>query len=428
MNRLILGINKNGYIFKVTLIPFHFWANYSYYENDFVFDIRFSGQSNIIPSVQYKNLRYTGNITSRVNWKITLDYEPLCVNSHNVINILDKTYPKEPNIQKNCEPSKTEQTAPIIDFVFNEIEVFDLCVNTHKSDYEKIINKDKFREKFLFLMHEWILSEEDLEDFIKNDSIELIKSFLLIESLNLSVVLKQYPELEKHSQNNLDSIIEQVKKKLIAEGELFYLDLIWEDIYMDIYDLLDIPEEDDKTPTFDCNNELIDKLFLNEVNQLQFKDQFYGEIYFRISINEINNENDLLLQGKEIFENCLQHENLYSKIIDTWNNKEVIINLSEEKEKRFIDYEHGVSSLSDIEEKEYKLIYSSILPYYFKYLCTKKQKLKPIINKFPEYINYSKQIIKDLFNYDIVKENKDKIEYVSNDKIENFAQQIFTYK
>ena len=91
MNRLILGINKNGYIFKVTILPFNSWANYSYLENDFNFNIYFSAETIVKPSVLYKNLSYIGNITSKNNWIITLDNNCIVSNSKNALTIKNKS-------------------------------------------------------------------------------------------------------------------------------------------------------------------------------------------------------------------------------------------------------------------------------------------------------------------------------------------------
>ena len=72
MNQLKLGIRRNNHIFNVKLMPFYRFINYTSQYDDYELSIRFLSDKDKRPSVRYKNLIFTGAITSAKNWHIEL--------------------------------------------------------------------------------------------------------------------------------------------------------------------------------------------------------------------------------------------------------------------------------------------------------------------------------------------------------------------
>lgn len=77
MKQLKLSVKKDGHKFDIRIMPFRELASYTAFSDGYELFIQFGKNNNRHPYVRYKNLRYSGAISSRSNWNIILSGENL---------------------------------------------------------------------------------------------------------------------------------------------------------------------------------------------------------------------------------------------------------------------------------------------------------------------------------------------------------------
>ena len=152
MKQLKLSVKKEGHKFDIKIMPFHQFISYTAFFNDYELFIRFSDSANKRPYVKYKNLRYSGAISSRANWNIILNGD----NSTCLVNMKKSClYVKDGRIDSRKNDVDIVNFETTRDYVpTGECKcLYDECVSYNRKLYDLIKNKKQVIKNESLIFH-----------------------------------------------------------------------------------------------------------------------------------------------------------------------------------------------------------------------------------------------------------------------------------
>ena len=437
MKQLKLSVKKEGHKFDIRIMPFHKFISYTAFYNDYELFIRFSDSTNKRPYVKYKNLRYSGAISSRTNWNIILNGD----NSTCLVNMKNSyLFVKGGNFDKAKSNVEIESFETSCDYVpTSECKcLYDECVSYNRNLYDSIKNKPRFEEELLELItdeYSIYLEEYGSKKAYFKACSRYFKNFLLAEKecpkiaelVSVKDILKQkfecFEDLKIQDTDEfiayaIGVIAEDYKDEISIyyEREIIY-NAIASEAIQNIEERQQIQFEKKYS-----NNSKIRKLLGDKILALNDPEPLYQQIHFLMLIKEITSAEMMLEKADELIEKYLTFERLYEQFEDC--NYVKAIDLSTDKEQKFTDYENGVADLSESELIEYRA-YKVIMPYYYSALYNKKQtKLKPSIEKLDSYFAFAKKTIELLIENKIVFKRGDTFEYTNSGNATQYIKDI----
>lgn len=437
MKQLRLSITKDNHKFNLRLLPFREIASYYEFCGDYELSILFGKNHSKKPYVKYKNLWYSGAISSRVNWHITL----------NDTSIMRLAIMRNSRLfVKGCIPS-TYEAEQIDEYIvesdppLNEcIELHKECICYNKKQYDLIANKNQFEEELLeVILDEYSYYQEvygGKKEFFEECS-EYFSNFLLAEQecprisniITADDILKLKPECFeglkiKDMTDFINFAIDTVAEDFEDFISIYYSREILYDAIIDeaIQNINDRQQAQFKKKY--AKNSNIKKLLGDKITILNDLNPLFQEIHYLILIDKINSTKTLVTKADELIQKCLAFEHLCENFKKCNYEKEV--NLDTEKEKLFSDYERGLTQLSEEELMEYHA-YKVIIPHYYLYLYNKKRtKLKPSIEKLNDYFNFAKKTIELLIENEIVINQGNTLKYNDCGNVNKYIKDIET--
>lgn len=435
MKQLKLGVKREGHRFDIKILPFYRFMSYTVISNDYELCVPFSDSKNKRPSVKYKNLIYSGAISSRGNWNIYLRGD----NPTYLVNM--KKY--SIYVKGGIKPSKDRivnsiNSIPVRTIPSEYKKVYEECIAYNKKLYDLILDKKLLEEELLgFINDEYsiFLEENGSKTAFFEECSQYLENFILAEKecpklakiISVNDILEQkYESIEKLKIKNINEFIARAIDVIADEykdGTSIYYsrELVYDEIVDEVLQNIEeqrlIQYEKNYSKSMQIKKLLGDKLLiLNDIKPL------LQRINYLINIGEISSEQMILEKADELIEECVFFEKLYNQFKDC--NYIKTIDLSIEKEQLFINYEKGVVELSKDEHTEYN-VYKVIMPYYYSCLYNKKMtKLKPSIEKINLYFEFAKNAIELLIKNNIIFKRGDIIEYRNGGNISQYIQDV----
>lgn len=424
MKHLKLSLKKEGHKFDIRIMPFRELASYTAFSDGYELFIQFGKNNNRHPFVRYKNLRYSGAISSRANWNIILTGDNLTclVNMKNF-----SLFVKGDNFDKPQSNVEIESFETSCDYVpTSECKcLFDECVSYNRKLYDSIENKPRFEEELLELItdeYSIYLEEYGSKTAYFKACSRYFKNFLLSEKecpkiaelVSVKDILEQRYEcfgelkiqdIDEFIAYAIDVVAEEYKDEI----SIYYgRDIIYDAIVSEAMHNIEERQQLQFEKKYSKNSK-IQKLLGDKVLALKDPEPLFQQIHFLMLIKEITSADMMLEKADELIEECRAFERLYEQFEDC--NYVKAIDLSVEKEQLFLAYEKGETYLSEDELKEYRA-YKVIMPYYYASLYNKKRtKLKPSIEKLDSYFEFARKTIELLIENNIVFKRGDTIEY-----------------
>ena len=437
MKQLKLSVKKEGHKFDIRIMPFRKFIFYTAFYNDYELFIRFSDSTNKRPYVKYKNLIYSGAISSRANWNITLsgDNSTCLVNMKNFCLYVKGS--KIDNKKTNVDIEGLETTREYIPT--RECKcLYDEMVSYNQKLYDLIRNKPRFEEELLELItDEYSIYLDEYGDkitYFKACS-QYFKNFLLAEKecskiaelISVEDILKQkYECIEKLKIRDTDEFIAYainvVAEEYKDELSIYYSrDEIYDAIVSEAMQNIEERQQLQFEKKYSKNSKIA-KLLGDRILVLKDPAPLFQQIHFLMLIKEIASVETMLEKADELIEECLSFERLYEQFEDC--NYTKVIDLSTNKEQKFIEYEKTLTELSEDELIEYRA-YKVIMPYYYSCMYNKKRtKLKPSIEKLDSYFEFARRTIELLLENNIVSKRGDTIEYSGCGNVSQYAKDI----
>ena len=437
MKQLKLSVKKEGHKFDIRIMPFHKFISYTAFYNDYELFIRFSDSTNKRPYVKYKNLRYSGAISSRTNWNIILNGD----NSTCLVNMKNSyLFVKGGNFDKAKSNVEIESFETSCDYVpTSECKcLYDECVSYNRNLYDSIKNKPRFEEELLELItdeYSIYLEEYGSKTAYFKECSRYFKNYLLAEKecpkiaelVSVKDILKQkYECFEGLKIQDTDEFIayaiDVVAEEYKDEISIYYgRDIIYDAIVSEAMHNIEERQQLQFEKKYSKNSK-IQKLLGDKILTLKDPEPLFQQIHFLMLIKEITSADMMLEKADELIEECLAFERLYEQFEDC--NYVKAIDLSVEKEQLFLAYEKGTAVLSEDELKEYRS-YKVIMPYYYASLYNKKRtKLKPSIEKLDSYFEFARRTIELLIENNIVIKRGDTIEYSDCGNVSKYIKGI----
>ena len=437
MKQLKLSVKKEGHKFDIKIMPFHQFISYTAFFNDYELFIHFYDSANKRPYVRYKNLRYSGAISSRANWNIILNGD----NSTCLVNMKNSClYVKGGRIdsrKNDVDIANFETTRDCVPT--SECKcLYDECVSYNRKLYDLIKNKPRFDNELLELItdeYSIYLEEYGSKTAYFKACSQYFKNFLLAEKechkiaelISVEDVLKlKYDCIEELKIRDTDEFIayaiDVVAEEYKDEISIYYSrDVIYDAIVSEAMQNIEERQQLQFEKKYSKNSK-IQKLLGDKILVLKDPAPLFQQIHFLMLIHEITSAETMLEKSDELIEECLSFERLYEQFKDC--NYVKAIDLTTNKEQKFIDYENNLTELSEDELIEYRA-YKVIMPYYYSCLYNKKRtKLKPSIEKLDSYFEFARRTIELLLENDIVFKRGDTIEYSGCGNISQYIKGI----
>ncbi len=437
MKQLKLSVKKDGHKFDIRIMPFRELASYTAFSDGYELFIQFGKNNNRHPYVRYKNLRYSGAISSRSNWNIILSGENLTYlvnmkNSYLFVKGGNFDQPKSnadiDSFETSCEYVPTSECKCL----------YEECVLYNQKLYDLIKNKPRFDNELLELItdeYSIYLEEYGSKTAYFKACSQYFKNFLLAEKecpkiaelISVEDVLKQkYDCIEELKIRDTDEFIayaiDVVAEEYKDEISIYYgRDVIYDAIVSEAMQNIEERQQLQFEKKYSKNSK-IQKLLGDKILVLKDPAPLFQQIHFLMIIHEITSAEAMLEKADELIEECLSFERLYEKFEDC--NYVKAIDLSTDKEQKFIDYEKNLTELSEDELIEYRA-YKVIMPYYYSCLYNKKRtKLKPSIEKLDSYFEFARRTIELLLENNIVFKRGDTLEYSGCGNVSRYIKDI----
>ncbi len=419
MKRLLIGIKKDNVIIQSVLLPERVLClEYLIeYENGIIGGIRWNTEKSRKNFVWYKNLRFNCNIKSKDNWSI-LDLDnmeeiffmrngkifkdindfkihvQLLNNKQSSIAISDS----EANQNTDNQQEKERQYA---------LQLFNKYTVKYGNLYFNIQDKELFKEELIeCIICNYINSEDDeisVYDYFEEDVQEYFENFIFAEKhkaniqkeLTYEFVIKHLPKLKNKDKNLILQAIEIIRNDDEYFSHIANIDISINFILYDIEKNIEI--------------------FENSVREEE--QQLLENIEKEKRISEFENYYDK-------FTNTYQLEKYHCKFYCPFENGK-IINVDDFKIQRFEDFEKYKIALSEEELLEFELIYKVLKPIILKFIVGKKQKAKPIVRNLDSHINYFNEIIKLLYQHNIIKDENNKVSINTYENFNNFKEDCY---
>lgn len=365
-NSLIIGFERNNEKFYIDINKNKIFSHYIIKSDDFVIDLLNTGNHHNYTNIKYKNLNIYFDNNKLNRWTIYIDhYTNHIRKDNNVIYYGNNKYFGDSNI--NCLDDKQYAIQNNHTKAIDTDKIYNGYITKYLPLYNEISDTVSFKECITNL----ILSLKENNDKIEIQNFEeLLINFINAEKdinnkndiFNEDLLIEKYPKLDSIiNKNLLNKAIEGVTSNIECYEYIFYNR---DDVYQRILDKVEY---------------LLNKQYIEEERKNKIK-TFISEEYYDLFYKNYKNEK--------------------------------IINLTDDKEKRFIEYENGKIKLNKEDELEYTLIYKNIIQYYISMLYNKKtKKIKPVISALEKKENYTKQIINHLKINDVLQEETWQINY-----------------
>lgn len=438
MNQLKLGIRRNNHIFSIKLMPFHRFMNYTSHYDDYELSIRFLSDKDKRPSVRYKNLIFTGAITSTKNWHIELVGETgrqciismrngqLHLRGENLQAISSKYNKKDLSLSVMEREKIDDKKISLI---------YQKCINAHIDLFNQIKNKTSFQEQLIELIEDIYFDYETeielIEDFreyfinyinAENDCCQLSK---IIKVAN---VLDKFPYLKTLKIKDLDIFIEDSIETIAGqyqnEIDIYYSrDIVLSEIYTVVLQEIEERNQIQFQKKY-SNDKEIKKLLGDKLLVLKDLTPLLQQIHFLMLIHEITDINGLLSKVDDLINQCKQFEKIWEDCAIFNHNK--TIELTDEKLSIFESIDNGTNYIAEQYKQEY-MVYKIAIPHYYSTLYNKKRtKLKSTIEKLTQYVDYVKNIVGVLLKNDLIIKKGKKLHFNSNMNLANCKQEILS--
>lgn len=435
MKELKLGIKKENHRFDIRIMPFRKSISYTSFCNDYELVIVFGNKNNRHPYVNYKNLRYSGAISSRANWNIFISNPRTCLVSMKNCCIWVKS-----DMQTNDTHNENIKTFDKNHLVISPNEcqnLYNECILYNKHLYDLIFDKEVFKKEILELIEDdfMYLDEYENKEAYFEEISEYFENFILAEKecpkitelISVEDILKQeYTSLKELKIQDttefidfaIDVIAEEYKDKI----SIYYSR---ETIYNDIVNEAILNIEERNYAQFKkkySNLEKIEKLLHDKILVLNDPEPLLERINYLITSKEIISKEMLFDKSDELIEEYLSFERVYEQFEDCDYVK--VIDLKGEKEQLFLAYEEGKATLSETELMEYRA-YNVIMPYYHSALYNRsKTKLKPSIENLDSYFKFARNTIELLIKNNIVIKRGNTFKYNNNGDVVRYVEDI----
>jgi len=436
MNQLKLGIRRNNHIFNIKLMPFYRFINYTSQYGDYELSIRFLSDKDKRPSVRYKNLIFTGAITSAKNWQIELIGEngrQSIVNMRNgQLRLRGESFQTTSTDIKGfsipaCECERTNNVQSSL--------IFQKCINTYTDLFGKINNKTVFQEQLVELIEDIYFDYETETELIENFKEYFVKfvnaendCHQLSQIISIPDVLDRFPYLKTIKINDLNNFIkdsiETVATQYQNEIDIYYSrDIVISEIYNDILQEIEERNQIQFQKKY-SNDKEIKKLLGDKLLHLKDLTPLLQRIHFLMLIHEITDKNNLLSKVDDLINQCKQFEKIWEDCAIFNHNK--TIELTDEKLSIFESIDNGTNYIAEQDKQDY-LVYKIAMPHYYSTLFNKKRtKLKPTIEKLTQYVDYVKNIVGVLLKNGLLIKKGEKLHFNSNINLANCKQEILS--
>lgn len=378
------------------------------------------------------------------------DVHVIKIPKKNVEGIDDKTITLYNEQIKSCAEENSNY-----DLV--EDHIINACIAQNKNIYDLIEDKDEFKTQI-----SWSEDFEDLLSWMNNEDYDNdinFKNEVDIELERFSKNSFKYFQSFFKSEHLKDLTVKNLTPKHIFEFYPYAVQVIDENtlkLMINQY-LINFDEKefnDYKSINFDEQNflkEVLGDFFYKNLKkpiQTQLREKFTRNTLYNIyskEINTVENQEDLLNELEKYVGNCIETDeqslllglkdfinkylvfaDYYKKFNFAFGSKSMRLNLTADKEARFIAFENGEIELNEQEQNEYDLVFKIVMPIYMSYMYVKgKNKLKPTIKQIPLYFDYIKTFFDRLIKDEIIVEDNGLIDFKDISKLGNLEKEIY---
>lgn len=417
-------------------------------------------------SLSYKNIRMRAYGISASHWSLGVYNEesnyPIKELGCNTeyFDYSDCSQKEKPIYQKILK--KSVETAAISNSIISEAveetnidhfieeKVFEACVARNQEIYNLIEDKERFKEELLWCEENpslLVCSYNDESDLDKSDEAEILaeldseinsfakssakyfKAFadsehckeILKKELTKRALRARYPEVEQII--NDDFLINKINE---------FIDIFEYEDYISIdFDRKSFVEE---AINYFFNSEIknlflmrlkqiytrehLSKIYENELKSVHDSDDLLNELEKYIKRNTEYQEELLLQKIKDFTNSYIKYDEYFENFNNIYGGNEKELNLTEDKEARFIAFEKGAIELTTEEENEYNLIYKIAIPSYksFFYLQNGKS-YKPTIRRVPLYFEFFNEFLQRLMEREILVYKDGKLDFKAIERI-----------
>ncbi len=433
MKQVTLGIKKDGHTFFVKIMPYDSFCTYASFYDEYELSIIFG--KNKYPRLKYKNLYFSGAITSRSKWQIYI------INEKKIDCLVEMRnsclFIKTADVPKVPEEFNEEQAPMVGNIVSQEnqcLQEVDECIAYNIKLYKLIKAKDLFKEQLLELFAEeytcFTEGSKNPNCFFRY-CIQYFKNFIkseeecpcIVQYIKANDVINKYPELKNY---NIKEFVERAIN-IVAEEFKDHISIYYsrEEVYDVIFDetmrMVRHVEEEKFKEKYSHNSE-IESLIKEKLWRLKDKEILFQRIQFLISINEISNSQMIIEKADDLIDKCVKFEKICERF--AYCDCTGIIEANQDKENQFSEFELGKIDLTKNERREY-FIYKEVMPFYYESLYNKKRtKLKPSIEKIDSYVAFARSAIELLINTQIVLKKGDEFVYSRSGDFEKYRGDI----
>lgn len=450
---LLLGIKKNDFTFQAT-INYNFKnfidkPSYNVVCDGKTFSLIFSTiNTRIYAKTYYKNTIFEGNIMAHNIWDIYLLNQGLIVcKQHDSLKIKGMTQ----SVINEEAKELTNNNKIEVDYSLNETqqELFDSMISKYKNLLRKVDNIELCKEQLKELI---FIKEEDEDDYdddydFKDEYIkdckEYINNFIQAEQdkenieelVTLENIIQVYPDLKKIKKHTLKQYFERFYNEYDIESffeksafefeESIYYDreLSLQNIGSTInkYHLEYLKEQFEKEVPAK-----VEFILGKQFHKVKNADSIIRKICMEYRFSSVPSDEELAERAHYYLNRLIEFNNLFEKCLDEYGTNEILIELYDDKEKRFDIYEQTKTGLSDNEIKEYECVYKIIKPFYRTCLFRKNSnKFKPSIQNFNTFIEFVNQIYKTLIdNQFLIEVGEDTFTYNTSVDYDEIIKQI----
>lgn len=447
MKELLFSISLNDYTFNVNTNHRRTLCSYGM-KGKYVASLIFA--ANTYAHVNYKNILFSGTVTKRNAWRISLDMHVVVHKKNNMYYFETTKLDQDDEKKESLNDIDVETSYPK-----NILTLYDQLMDDFSEQYECITNKEAFQNQVceyltdnyydiknldeILEYENYVDVAEDEEPIIEKYTVrsvlldeceEFLVSFHQAEQDNirkesiitLENVIKEVPELQKIPMEFLNQEFNNYLEKTLN-------DLIAPDIYYERVDMLytvgmklyDSYQHHIFLNTLENKiDKIVSAMKVEDIN----KDEIYSLCKYSYDKNNVPSDKELKQRVEDFVDNYTRFNQLYNEIFSLFNNDHIELEWDEQKINLFKEYEKDELMIEPQHVAEYK-VYKYILPYIKKHLFRKNaNKYKPVVEQFPNFISYASSVLDILFKYDILIDDEEKVVYNENGNFSSVYEEI----
>jgi len=412
MERVNLLIHKGNRSVELEIIPERTRGRYVVRRNGFEYTYRSWSRDHL--AAKYRNLHFKLSTDSRNKWRADLLDMIKKISLTNVVyrNGEELFFHGEPIMRKVPDAEACRQ-------------LLEACIVHNRSLYDQIENQAEFRRQMLREAEVHLTIYPSGEGFL-DESERCFHSFIacekdlaiLPELLTPHSVLEKFPELNRCSLEGMTQALEQIIEDVVSEEKApsisYNRQYLYNDIYHGVLDWIEETEDEQRQDRIFVRGEFPitseeKRTIAQRLSGLYDCEWVCDELRHLVSVGQVENGTQLVSRLDEIMEKWLAFEKIYVLCAPSGYHKE--INISEEKNRRFLLRERGDLILSEAEETEY-LLCKAVKSHCVAILYDKDgTRLVPEMQRLPALMDFVEQITALLLETAIIAEHEGRFVY-----------------